>query len=226
MDVLDIGKAGFAKLAKQSHDSFLDLVKESDGIFQNVKAQSDKQLSEPRKTSSAGASSSSIPPSSPTPPWRNPSPAPTPPPASAASRLPSPPPATSAPPPAPAAASSSAPQTPPPESFAEPWHPSSSAASSSGTKRKSNYTYEQVLDLRAEEAAARDMGVRWQDRGPPREHHDSDTWRGQKRRESSGRWANRGGAAKAWYAAFYKAKGQGAEALSKFLAHNPKPAKT
>ncbi len=199
MDVFDIGKAGFSKLARESHNSFLDLVKESDELFGVVKAEADKQLG----TSSTSASSSQA--------HSTPS-------ASASS-------STSAKPP-PWTKSSSATSAAPPSSSAAPWPPASSAASSSGAKRKnSNYTYEQVLDLRAEESVARELGLRWQDRGPMREHHDSDTWRGQQWRESSGRWGNRGGVARDWYVAFYKAKRQGPQAMSDFLANNPKPTK-
>ena len=51
----------------------------------------------------------------------------------------------------------------------------------------------------------------------------SEKWRGQAWRESSGRWANRGGVAREWYTAFYKAKKQGQEHLDAWLRDNPKP---
>ncbi len=86
--------------------------------------------------------------------------------------------------------------------------------------QSNKYTPEQVIELRAEADAAHELGVRWQDRGPPG-GKKGDTWRGQEFRESSQRYANRGGKCKDWYSGMYKAKKAGT--LDKFLEENPKP---
>jgi hypothetical protein len=86
--------------------------------------------------------------------------------------------------------------------------------------QSNKYTPEQVIELRAEAEAAHEAGVRWQDRGPPG-GKKGDTWRGQEFRESSQRYANRGGQHKEWYSAMYKAKK--AKTLDTFLNENPKP---
>ena len=63
--------------------------------------------------------------------------------------------------------------------------------------------------------------MRWQDRGPtgPQER-TKDTWRGQKWRPGSERWANNGGANKIWYVGFIRARDEGPEALDRFFEQN------
>jgi hypothetical protein len=86
--------------------------------------------------------------------------------------------------------------------------------------QSNKYTPEQILELRGEAEAAHEGGVRWQDRGPPG-GKKGDIWRGQEYRESSQRYANRGGKCKDWYSGMYKAKKAGT--LDNFLKENPKP---
>ena len=86
--------------------------------------------------------------------------------------------------------------------------------------QSNKYTPEQIIELRAEAEVAHDLGIKWQDRGPPG-GKKGDTWRGQEFRESSQRYANRGGKCKDWYSGMYKAKKAGT--LDKFLEENPKP---
>jgi hypothetical protein len=86
--------------------------------------------------------------------------------------------------------------------------------------RSTKYTVEELLDLRAESAAARELGIRWADRGPTGE---VPVWRGQQWRPGSERYANRGGANKEWYTQMYRAKAKGKDFLAKWLADNPKP---
>ena len=65
--------------------------------------------------------------------------------------------------------------------------------------------------LRQEQELAQRSGVRWQDRGPPGPDLEGpETWRGQRWREGSQRFSNRGGQHREYYAAKYgKGKGQG-----------------
>ena len=84
---------------------------------------------------------------------------------------------------------------------------------------------EELLDLRAEQKAAEEMGLRWQDRGPPPDLVQGDTWRGQRYRPGTGKWANRGGENKQWYSGFYAAKKAGPEAVAAYLAAHPHPKK-
>ena len=85
---------------------------------------------------------------------------------------------------------------------------------------------EELHDLRGEQSAAHELGLRWQDRGPPANSAmPGDTWRGQKLRVNSGKWANRGGAHKSWYSAYYVAKQAGPEAEATYLQANPHPKK-
>jgi len=86
--------------------------------------------------------------------------------------------------------------------------------------QSNKYTPEQIIELRAEAEVAHDLGVKWQDRGPPG-GKKGDTWRGQEFRESTQRYANRGGKCKEWYTGMYKAKAAGT--LDKFLEEHPKP---
>jgi hypothetical protein len=106
--------------------------------------------------------------------------------------------------------------------------PSSSTSAPSGyppgmMESSSKYTPEQLMDVKAEAAVAMQLGLSWPERGPAGPSEESSTWRGQAWRQGSERWANRGGAKKEWFTAFYKAKRQGKDALAAFLAENPKP---
>jgi hypothetical protein len=80
------------------------------------------------------------------------------------------------------------------------------SSSSSSTMTAS----ETLADLRAEQAVAGMMHIPWQERGPVPERDDDghviDKWRGQRWRENSGRWANRGGRMRKWYQAYYTKK--------------------
>jgi len=100
-------------------------------------------------------------------------------------------------------------------------------SSSASSSHRPQVSPGELLDLRAEAQVAREMGIRWQHRGPPPEclPEGQTTWRGQRYRPNTGKWANRGGSAKAWYTAFYRAKQEGEAALSKFLEENPHPKK-
>ena len=61
-----------------------------------------------------------------------------------------------------------------------------------------------LLDHDAEIAAAKSSGLGWQFRGPQGpELGGPETWRGQKWRPGSQRWANSGGKDKAKYAPYY-----------------------
>jgi hypothetical protein len=84
------------------------------------------------------------------------------------------------------------------------------------------YSPDELADLRAESEVARQLGLSWQQRGPPVSTTDG-TWRGQKWRESSQRFANRGGSKRSWYEGYYRAKRDGPAALATWLANNPKP---
>jgi hypothetical protein len=89
---------------------------------------------------------------------------------------------------------------------------------------KKQYTEAELLDLRAESDVAAELGLSWPQRGPPPSH--GPLWRNQEYRAGSERWANRGGSAKEWYTAFYKAKRTcDKQALDLWLAANPKPSK-
>ena len=70
---------------------------------------------------------------------------------------------------------------------------------------------------------AKDLGLRWQDRGPPPPPPDEERttlWRGQKYRPGSGRWANSGGTNKQWYSEYAAAKKKGVAAVNKFISEN------
>jgi hypothetical protein len=86
--------------------------------------------------------------------------------------------------------------------------------------QSNKYTPEQIIELRAEAEVAHDLGIKWQDRGPPG-GKKGDTWRGQEFRESTQRYANRGGKCKEWCTGMYKAKAAGTH--DKFLEEHPKP---
>lgn len=88
--------------------------------------------------------------------------------------------------------------------------------------RPNAYDWQDLDELEAETAAAREAGLRWQDRGPPPSETDG-TWRGQRFRPEAGRWGNRGGALKDWYSAFYRAKSAGV--ADEWVRKNPKPPK-
>ncbi len=80
-----------------------------------------------------------------------------------------------------------------------------------GTKsRRTEYTASELADLRSERLAAELLEVPWQRRGPPGPKDGGpQQWRGQKFRESTGKWANRGGQWRDYYNSKYGAKGRG-----------------
>ena len=85
-----------------------------------------------------------------------------------------------------------------------------------------NYTEEELDDLRA----AKELKVKWQLRGPPPGVlPEGATWRGQRYRPESGKWANRGGSLAPWYTAYYAAKKKGPEHEQAFLEKYPHPKK-
>ena len=55
----------------------------------------------------------------------------------------------------------------------------------------------------SEDAVAREMQMRWQDRGPPPPADPTEKWKGQKYRPSSERWGNSGGKNRLWYQRYY-----------------------
>ena len=70
---------------------------------------------------------------------------------------------------------------------------------------------EELLELRAEQAVATEMGLRWQDRGPPGPADGGpQTWRGQAFRPLKNTCGNRGGKNREYYQALYSSKGKGA----------------
>ena len=75
---------------------------------------------------------------------------------------------------------------------------------------------------------ARELGLSWQQRGPTPDMlpEGQTTWRGQRYRPNTGKWANRGGSNKEWYSAYYRAKAAGADALERFLEEHPHPKKS
>ena len=135
----------------------------------------------------------------PTPPWKK-----------ARLRAPVPPPRSSVPPPPPAWAQSSA--------------SSSSQPAPAQPEPRREVSFDEFLWFRAEQQVAQEMGLRWQERGPPPEAlpEGQTTWRGQAYRPGNGKWANRGGANKQWFTEFYRAKKAGPAAVQDFLAKNPK----
>ena len=74
------------------------------------------------------------------------------------------------------------------------------------------------LSLQSERAAADVLKVPWQNRGPPGpDQGGPQTWRGQQYRPNTGKWANRGGKWKDWYAQYYSmGKGKGKTAKGKY----------
>ena len=67
-----------------------------------------------------------------------------------------------------------------------------------------NYTPEEVIYLRGEAAAAKALGIPWEQRGPkgPMEGGPR-AWRGQNYRPNKGVWANRGGKNREFFALKY-----------------------
>jgi hypothetical protein len=85
---------------------------------------------------------------------------------------------------------------------------------------------EEWEDLQEEAESARELGLRWQERGPPAPSDGGpETWRGQKYRQGTQRWANRGGSSSTWWSAYYFHKGKGKGKLNAWLKDNPKPEK-
>jgi len=65
---------------------------------------------------------------------------------------------------------------------------------------------EDLQELRHEELLARSHHISWQDRGPPGPNQGGpETWRGQRFREGTGKWANRGGQWREYYRGYYSA---------------------
>ena len=81
----------------------------------------------------------------------------------------------------------------------------------------------ELADLRAEGKAAKDLNIPWQQRGPPGPPKDIPhaTWRGQRWREGSQRWANNGGTNRDWYKHYHSIKKQNNRAaMQTFLEEN------
>ena len=75
---------------------------------------------------------------------------------------------------------------------------------------RNQYTKEDVMDLRAETEVANQMGLKWQQRGPPGpDVGGPTTWRGQTFRVNSRKWAKRGGKAQQYYKEKYGPTGWG-----------------
>ena len=85
-----------------------------------------------------------------------------------------------------------------------------------------------------EQAIAGAVGAGWKLRGPagPDEANKHETWRGQKYRPGSGRWASNGGARAWWYNTYYPLKRKASESegdrvrLQQWLQDNPMPEKS
>ena len=101
-------------------------------------------------------------------------------------------------------------------------------------RKRKCYNERELADLHAESNAAREAGVRWQDRGPPTLCMQPDeVWRGQRQRgENSnfgqGRVGNRGGGTQFgvsnWWTAWYHVRDCGKPAkIQHFLATHPRP---
>jgi hypothetical protein len=92
------------------------------------------------------------------------------------------------------------------------------------------------VELRAEQGAAWHVGISWKHRGPaaPDDANKHDTWRGQKYRPGSQRWANNGGTRAWWYNTYYPLKRKASESgkeedtktLQQWLLENPMPEKS
>lgn len=124
-----------------------------------------------------------------------------------------------------ASPSLSQPQTRPvPQPKTPPQPPSAVASAAATSQQRQQYTEDELLELRAESDVAAQLGLSWYERGPPPSH--GPLWRNQEYRHGTERWANRGGAAKDWYTAYYKAKRSlDKQALNRWLDANPKPGK-
>jgi hypothetical protein len=85
---------------------------------------------------------------------------------------------------------------------------------------------DELFELREEESEARMRSIPWQERGPPPGVLPKGaTWRGQRFRPISGKWANRGGRNASWYRGYYEAKGKGADAAHAYRVEHPFPKK-
>jgi hypothetical protein len=80
--------------------------------------------------------------------------------------------------------------------------------------KRQEISAEELQDLRDEADAARSCGIGWKERGPPGPPEDDPTatWRGQKWRAGTKRWANNGGSNRQWYSLYYAAKRHGDKA--------------
>ena len=103
--------------------------------------------------------------------------------------------------------------------------PASSATSAPAAKTKTHHKRQvsraELIELRNEEEVAKEMNLRWDQRGPLPDM--AKRWRGQKFRPNQQRWGNNGGKNKEWWNAFYKVKSRGEAQLREWLRHNPKP---
>ena len=84
-----------------------------------------------------------------------------------------------------------------------------------GQKRRPKaYTEKELVDLKAEGKVAKKMNLPWQERGPPPPppgQESGATWRGQKFRKNTGKWANNGGKQKIFYNWYYGIKKDGGD---------------
>ena len=97
----------------------------------------------------------------------------------------------------------------------------SAPAAKTKTHHKRQVSRAELIELQNEEEVARDMNLRWDQRGPLPDM--AKRWRGQKFRPNQQRWGNNGGKNKEWWNAFYKVKSRGEAQLREWLRHNPKP---
>ena len=80
----------------------------------------------------------------------------------------------------------------------------SRSRSPSSSQQRHVWDTTDVAVLRQEQALAKASGVPWRERGPPGPPEEGpEVWRGQKFRQGSNRYANRGGKQRAYFAAKY-----------------------
>jgi len=102
------------------------------------------------------------------------------------------------------------PKQPPPEPVLEPTS-SDKPLKHYGQRVFRQVTMDEYIELRAEQDMATELGIRWQNRGPPGPADGGpQTWRGQAFRPLANKWGNRGGQHREYYRALYSSKGVGA----------------
>ena len=103
-----------------------------------------------------------------------------------------------------------------------PMMPPTSKAVPTTARGRRRVSEEELAELRMEQLCAEGLELRWQDRGPGPPPADSphDTWRGQKYRQGTGRYANSGGTNRVWYACFINAKTGGTRAMDDWFDKN------